>query len=104
MTDALLGYDEAPREVHRRAKAAPDRYFFCDQYSNGDNWRAHYETTADEILSQTEGRLTHVVAGVGTGGTVSSRRWPTSTPRAPMPCAESSRRDLTTAALSGARC
>src|SRR5678815_6009464 len=34
MTDALLGYDEALREVHRRAKAAPDRYFFCDQYSN----------------------------------------------------------------------
>src|SRR5439155_3054889 len=36
-TDALLGYDEALREVHRRAKTEPDRYFFCDQYSNGDN-------------------------------------------------------------------
>ena len=69
-TDPLLGYDEALREVHRRAKADPDRYFFCDQYSNDDNWRAHYETTADEILSQTEGRLTHVIAGVGTGGTI----------------------------------
>jgi len=69
-TDALKGYDEALREVHRRYEADPQRYFFCDQYSNEDNWRAHYETTAAEILEQTEGRLTHVVAGVGTGGTV----------------------------------
>ncbi|MBI4636206.1 MAG: PLP-dependent cysteine synthase family protein [Candidatus Rokubacteria bacterium] len=69
-TDGLQGYDEALREVHRRWAADPDRYFFCDQYSNADNWRAHYETTAEEILAQTGGRLTHVVAGVGTGGTV----------------------------------
>jgi len=69
-TDALKGYDEALREVRRRYEAAPDRYFFCDQYGNEDNWRAHYETTAVEILEQTGGRLTHVVAGVGTGGTV----------------------------------
>src|SRR6476660_7280407 len=41
VTDALLGYDEALREVSRRARADPDRYFFCDQYSNDDNWRAH---------------------------------------------------------------
>src|SRR5712664_966756 len=70
VTDALLGYDEALREVGRRARADPERYFFCDQYSNDDNWRAHYETTAEEILEQTGGRLTHVVAGVGTGGTI----------------------------------
>src|SRR5215831_1353012 len=70
VTDPLLGYDEALREVHRRYEADPDRYFFCDQYSNDDNWRAHYETTAEEILSQTDGRLTHVIAGVGTGGTI----------------------------------
>jgi cysteine synthase B len=70
VTDALLGYDEALREVNRRARANPDHYFFCDQYSNDDNWRAHYETTAEEILAQTNGRLTHVVAGVGTGGTI----------------------------------
>jgi len=43
--------------------------FLCDQYSNEDNWRAHYETTAVEILEQPS-RLTHIVAGVGTGGTV----------------------------------
>jgi cysteine synthase B len=71
-TDALKGYDEALREVHRRHDADADaqHYFFCDQYSNEDNWRAHYETTAAEILEQTGGRLTHIVAGVGTGGTV----------------------------------
>lgn len=69
-TDALLGYDEALREVRRRWDADPGRYFFCDQYSNPDNWRAHYETTAAEILQQVEGRITHVVVGVGTGGTL----------------------------------
>ena len=69
-TDALLGYDEALREVRRRFEAEPGSYFFCDQYSNTDNWRAHYETTAAEILQQTGGRLTHIVVGVGTGGTL----------------------------------
>jgi cysteine synthase B len=69
-TDAMLGYDEALREVRRRFEADPGRYFYCDQYSNEDNWRAHYETTAPEILEQTGGRITHVVAGVGTGGTL----------------------------------
>lgn len=70
VTDPLLGYDEALREVRRRWEADPDRYFFCDQYGNDDNWRAHYETTAEEILEQTGGRLTHLIVGVGTGGTV----------------------------------
>jgi len=69
-TDAQLGYDEALREVRRRFKAEPDRYFFCDQYGNDDNWRAHYETTAAEILEQTGGHVTHLVVGVGTGGTL----------------------------------
>jgi cysteine synthase B len=69
-TDAQLGYDEALREVRRRWRATPDRYFFCDQYGNEDNWRAHYETTAEEILEQTGGRLSHLVVGVGTGGTL----------------------------------
>jgi S-sulfo-L-cysteine synthase (O-acetyl-L-serine-dependent) len=69
-TDAQAGYDEALREVRRRFKADPDRYFFSDQYGNEDNWRAHYETTAEEILEQTGGRLTHLVVGVGTGGTL----------------------------------
>jgi cysteine synthase B len=69
-TDPIEGYDEALREAHRLAAEYPDRYFFCDQYANDGNWRAHYDTTAEEILAQTGGRLTHFVAGVGTGGTV----------------------------------
>src|SRR4029450_490385 len=48
-TDALLGYDAALRQGRRRYETQRDRYRFCDQYSNGDNWRAHYETTACEM-------------------------------------------------------
>ncbi len=69
-TDPVLGYDEAMREVHRRAEREPAKYFFCDQYANGDNWRAHYETTAEEILRQLPAPPTHAVLGVGTGGTI----------------------------------
>jgi len=69
-TDAALGYDEALREVSRRAEAEPERYFFCDQYKNDFNWTAHFETTGREILDQVEDGLTHFVAGVGTGGCI----------------------------------
>lgn len=70
LTDAPLGYDEALREAHRLAAADPGKYFFSDQYSNDSNWRAHYETTAVEILEQVGGPITHFVAGIGTGGTI----------------------------------
>ena len=69
-TDPVEGYDAALGEAHRRAAAEPDRYWMCDQYANEHNWRAHYEATAAEILEQTGGRLTHFVAGIGTGGTI----------------------------------
>lgn len=69
-TDAILGYDEALREVHRRHETTPDKYYFADQYQNDNNWRAHYDTTGVEILKQTAGHVTHFVAGVGTGGTI----------------------------------
>ena len=69
-TDAILGYDEALREVDRRYEAHPDRYFFNSQYDNENNWLAHYETTGVEIWNQTGGKVTHFVAGVGTGGTI----------------------------------
>ena len=87
-TDALKGYDEALREVHRRYHTDTERYFFCDQYSNHDNWRAHYETTAAEILEQTGGELTHVVVGVGTGGTATGvgRRLKEHDPRIRLVC------------------
>jgi cysteine synthase B len=69
LTDPVAGYDEALREVRRRATAQPERYFFCDQYSNPANWHAHYDTTAEEILTQTEGQIDWFVTGVGRGGT-----------------------------------
>ena len=69
LTDPLEGTDGAIREVRRMVAADPDRYFYPDQYSNDSNWRAHFDTTAPEIIEQTGGRLTHFVAGLGTSGT-----------------------------------
>jgi cysteine synthase B len=69
-TDPVEGYDEALREVRRQAESEPEKYFFCDQYSNDANWQAHYHMTAAEILRQTNRRVTHFVCGVGTGGTI----------------------------------
>jgi len=69
-TDPMEGYDEALREGHRIAEREPDRFFHCDQYANANNWLAHYHETAAEILVQTDGRLTHFVCGIGTGGTI----------------------------------
>jgi cysteine synthase B len=69
-TDPMLGTDGAIVEARRRAAAEPARYFYTDQYSNPANARAHYETTGPEVLEQTEGRLTHFVAGLGTSGTM----------------------------------
>lgn len=68
-TDALEGSDGAIREARRRYRADPERYFYPDQYNNDANWRAHYDTTGQEILEQTDGRVTHFVAGLGTSGT-----------------------------------
>ena len=69
LTDPMEGTDGAIREVRRLYAADPDRYFYADQYNNDANWRAHYETTAPEIIEQTEGRVTHFIAGLGTSGT-----------------------------------
>src|SRR5688572_12094927 len=69
LTDPMEGTDGAIREARRLFAADPDRYFYADQYNNDANWRAHYETTAPEILEQTDGRVTHFVAGLGTSGT-----------------------------------
>ena len=66
----LEGSDGAIRLVQSIVAAEPDRYFYPDQYSNPSNPRAHYLGTGAEILAQTEGRVTHFVAGLGTTGTV----------------------------------
>jgi cysteine synthase B len=69
LTDPLDGTDGAIREARRLAREEPDRYFYPDQYSNDGNWRAHFDTTGPEIIEQTQGRITHFVAGLGTSGT-----------------------------------
>jgi cysteine synthase B len=69
LTSPLEGTDGAIREAKRLYAADPDRFFYPDQYSNDANWRAHYDTTAPEIIEQTSGRLTHFIAGLGTSGT-----------------------------------
>ncbi|MBM4256100.1 MAG: cysteine synthase family protein [Deltaproteobacteria bacterium] len=88
LTDPVAGYDEALREVRRRATAHPERYFFCDQYSNPANWQAHYDTTAEEILTQTDGHIDWFVAGVGTGGTITgvARRLKAHDPKLRIAC------------------
>ena len=70
LTDPMDGTDGAQQEAQRRYAANPDRYFYADQYNNPANWQAHYRTTGVEIWEQTQGRLTHFVAGLGTSGTL----------------------------------
>jgi cysteine synthase B len=69
LTSPLEGSDGAIREARRLYAENPSLYFYPDQYNNPANWRAHYETTAPEIWEQTNGRITHFVAGLGTTGT-----------------------------------
>ncbi len=68
-TDPGEGSDGAIRKARELAAAAPEKYFYADQYSNTANWQAHYRGTADEIWQQTQGRITHFVAMLGTSGT-----------------------------------
>ncbi|MGI8640282.1 MAG: PLP-dependent cysteine synthase family protein [Pyrinomonadaceae bacterium] len=68
-TDAMNGTDGAQIIAKELAAKYPDRYFYSDQYNNKANWKAHCSTTAPEIWEQTNGRITHFVAGLGTTGT-----------------------------------
>jgi cysteine synthase B len=70
LTDPLEGSDGAIRRAQALAAAHPDRYWYADQYNHPANPRAHYLTTAEEIWRQTAGRVTHLVAGLGTAGTL----------------------------------
>lgn len=69
-SDPLEGSDGARAVAAELAAQHPGRFFYADQYSNPANWRAHFHTTGPEILRDTEGRVTHFVAGLGTTGTL----------------------------------
>jgi S-sulfo-L-cysteine synthase (O-acetyl-L-serine-dependent) len=69
LTDPHEGTDGAQRLVKQLVENDPDRYFYPDQYNNPANWRAHYDSTANEMWRQTSGRVTHFVTGLGTSGT-----------------------------------
>jgi cysteine synthase B len=68
-TDPGDGSDGAILKARELAATEPGKYFYADQYSNDANWRAHYHGTANEIWQQTQGRVTHFVAMLGTSGT-----------------------------------
>jgi cysteinyl-tRNA synthetase len=70
LTPGHLSTDGAIEEVYRLVRENPDRYFMTDQFNNPANYLAHKEGTAAEIWQQTEGRVSHVVATLGTCGTV----------------------------------
>jgi S-sulfo-L-cysteine synthase (O-acetyl-L-serine-dependent) len=68
-TDPLLSTDGAQLVARKMFEKEPEKYFYPDQYNNPANWHAHYDGTAPEIWEQSEGRITHFIAGLGTSGT-----------------------------------
>lgn len=70
LTDPTEGSDGAIIEARKLAQENPERYWYARQYDNPANWEAHYKSTGPEILSQTNGKITHFVAGLGTSGTL----------------------------------
>lgn len=69
LTDPDEGSDGAQRFVREKMTHSPNGYFYANQYNNDANWRAHFDGTGAEIINQTEGQVTHFVAGLGTTGT-----------------------------------
>ena len=76
LTAERLGTDGAIEEAYRLAREHPETYFMTDQFNSQANWRAHYDSTGPEIWEQTQGKITMLVATMGTTGTVmgTSRR------------------------------
>jgi cysteine synthase B len=70
LTDPLEGSDGAIRQARQLAEHFPQQFWYANQYDNPACWQAHYHTTGPEILRQTEGQITHFVAGLGTSGTL----------------------------------
>ena len=69
-TDPMEGTDGAIRRCDEIVAAEPDKWYRPDQYKNEANPEAHFRTTGPEIWEQTQGRVTHFVAGIGTSGTI----------------------------------
>ena len=70
LTDPSEGSDGAIRVARQMAAEKPDLFWYANQYNNDANWQAHYLTTGPEIIAQTNGQITHFVAGLGTSGTL----------------------------------
>lgn len=70
LTPAAEGTDGAIRLAHKLVNENPDKYFMPDQFSNANNYQAHYENTANEIWQQTGGRIDYFVSALGTSGTI----------------------------------
>jgi cysteinyl-tRNA synthetase len=70
LTPAHLGTDGSIEKVYQMAREHPDLYFLPDQFNNRNNIAAHYEGTGREIWEQTQGKVTMVVATLGTTGTI----------------------------------
>lgn len=69
-TDPLEGSDGAIRVARHLSAKCPERYYYANQYDNPANWQAHYLSTGPEIVQQTNGLVTHFIAGLGTTGTL----------------------------------
>ena len=70
LTDPTEGSDGAILVARQLASEKPDLYWYANQYNNAANWEAHYKSTGPEVISQTNGEVTHFVAGLGTSGTL----------------------------------
>jgi cysteinyl-tRNA synthetase len=70
LTPAERSTDGAIEKAYQMAREEPDTYFVPDQFNNPDNWLAHYHGTAEEIWRDTQGKVTHLLATIGTTGTV----------------------------------
>ena len=69
-TDPNKSLEGAIEEAKRLSEEEPDQYFYADQYANDANWKAHFKTTGPEIYTQTQQKITHFVAGIGTSETL----------------------------------
>lgn len=70
LTPAESGMDGAQDYVDNKLRESPEQYYCPNQFDNPANWMAHYQTTAKEIFADTDGQVTHFVAGLGTSGTL----------------------------------